>query len=172
MSAIDHGVVLRHGPEVFDAGGARDVWVWKHEHKWYMHYDAAGPEAWVCSLATSDDGIVWTKQGRILSLGAADQPDSRSASYGVTIQEAGLWHMFYLGTPHVGQPGNVPAFPYECMKATAPAPSGPWRKQYDVVPWRCTPGTYYADTSSPGQIVRHDEQYLQFFPQRRGLRWA
>ena len=57
MDAEDHGVVLRHGggPRQCDTLGARDVWVYESEGAYYMHYDAAGPEGWLCALATSKD---------------------------------------------------------------------------------------------------------------------
>ncbi|MCA9430825.1 MAG: glycoside hydrolase family 99-like domain-containing protein, partial [Candidatus Omnitrophica bacterium] len=57
MEAKDQGVVLRHGdgPNQCDIYGARDVWVFESEGKYYLHYDAAGPTGWLCSLAVSDD---------------------------------------------------------------------------------------------------------------------
>src|SRR5260370_30364465 len=83
MLARDHGVVLRHGDQ-WDRYGARDVWVFAHEGKLYMHYDAAGPQGWLAALAVSDDGLHWTKHGSVLELGKAGSDDSASASYGST----------------------------------------------------------------------------------------
>ena len=55
MDAKDHGIVLRYGdgPDKCDYLGARDVWVYEDKGTYYMHYDAAGPTGWLCSLATS-----------------------------------------------------------------------------------------------------------------------
>jgi hypothetical protein len=55
MDAKDHGIVLRYGdgPGKCDYLGARDVWVFEDKGTYYMHYDAAGPTGWLCSLATS-----------------------------------------------------------------------------------------------------------------------
>ena len=52
-------VRMRHGggPEDCDSLGARDVWVYEADGTYYMHYDAAGPTGWLCSLAVSPDGI-------------------------------------------------------------------------------------------------------------------
>jgi hypothetical protein len=60
--ARDVGVVLPFGkcPDSCDMYGARDVWVFMHRQKYYMHYDAAGPTGWLTALATSRD-----RDGRI-----------------------------------------------------------------------------------------------------------
>ena len=166
MRARDVGVVLRHGdgPDSSDAFGARDVWAYEADGTYYLHYDAAGPRGWLVALATSPDLEHWTKRGLVLDLGAADQPDSRTASYGVTYRDRNAWHLFYLGaTQTMLGPGLVPMGPYVTLKARADSPAGPWRKQRDVIPFWPTPGTFYAHTASPGPIVRHDGEYLQLF---------
>jgi predicted GH43/DUF377 family glycosyl hydrolase len=53
--------------------------------------------------------------------------------------------------------------PYVTLKARADSPSGPWRKQRDVIPFWPALGTYYAHTASPGPVVRHGGEYLQLF---------
>lgn len=166
IPAKDHGVVLKHGggPDDCDRYGARDVWVWESGGTYYMHYDAAGPKAWLAALATSSDLVHWVKKGAVLDLGAPGKDDSKSASYGVTFQDGKTWHMFYLGTPNTSPaPDRVPSFPYLTMKAYAESPAGPWKKQYDVAPWRPTPGTYNAVTASPGFTIRYRGEYLQFY---------
>ena len=166
LQARDQGVVLRHGdgPEQCDIYGARDVWVHEFEGTYYMHYDAAGPTAWLCSLAVSKDLQHWEKRGPILDLGAAYEEDSKSVSYGLPFCEGQEWHLFYLGTPNASPPPNrVPRFPYLTLKATGDSPQGPWLKQKNIVPFRPVPDTYYATTASPGHVVKHDGGYLQFF---------
>ncbi|HQL76539.1 MAG TPA: hypothetical protein PLD58_25480 [Phycisphaerae bacterium] len=166
MDAKDHGIVLRcgDGPGKCDELGARDVWVFEAGGTYYMHYDAAGPRGWLCSLALSTDLVTWQKKGPVLDLGRPGDDDSKSASYGVTYHDGRGWHMFYLGTPNVTPPPNlVPMFPYLTMKAKASAPGGPWIKQKGVVPFRTKPGTYYSLTASPGQVVRNGDEFLQFF---------
>ena len=166
LSALDQGVVLRHGdgPGQCDYLGARDVWVFADAGTYYMHYDAAGPTAWLAALATSKDLVHWEKKGPVLRLGKPGEDDSKSASYGVTFKDGKTWHMYYLGTPNVSPaPDLVPGFPYQTMKAKSKSPSGPWEKQNEVVPFRCQPGTYYSVTASPGNIVKHRGEYLMFF---------
>jgi predicted GH43/DUF377 family glycosyl hydrolase len=167
LEAQDHGVVLRHGdgPDSCDIYGARDVWVYEDAGTYYMHYDAAGATGWLAALATSTDGVTWTKHGRVLELGAPSSDDGASASYGLVVREGTTWHMFYVGTPNTSPPPDlIPALPYMTLKARADAPFGPWRKQPEVVPFRPQPGSYYANTASPGAIVRRaDDEYLQFF---------
>ncbi|MFN0168173.1 MAG: hypothetical protein ACKV22_17245 [Bryobacteraceae bacterium] len=166
MDAEDHGVVLRHGggPGQCDLLGARDVWVWESAGTYYLHYDAAGPKGWLCALATSKDLFHWVKKGPVLDFGAPTEEDSKSASYGVTYFDGKVWHMFYMGTPNTSSaPDLVPYLPYFTMKARASSPAGPWSKQRDVTPFRPTPGTYYSATASPGHVVSHQGEYLQFF---------
>ncbi len=166
LNAVDQGVVLRHGdgPGRCDYLGARDVWVFKDRGIYYMHYDAAGPAAWLAALAVSEDLVHWEKKGPVLELGKPGDDDSKSASYGVTYKDGRTWHMFYLGTPNVTPaPDLVPMFPYQTMKAKSKSPTGPWTKQPQVVPFRCKPGTYYSVTASPGYIVKHHGEYLMFF---------
>lgn len=166
LDARDHGPVLRHGggPDGSDRYGARDAWVFRDGDTYYMHYDAAGPEGWRAALAVSGDGVTFEPKGPVLDLGRPGEDDSASASYGTTYFDGRRWHMFYLGTPNAtSAPDRVPAFPYLTMKAEADGPAGPWRKRPDVVPFRTRPGTHYNNTASPGQVVRHGDQYLQFF---------
>jgi predicted GH43/DUF377 family glycosyl hydrolase len=163
MDAADAGVVLRHG-DPWDVYGARDVWVYEHGGTLYMHYDAAGPQGWLAALATSDDGMHWTKHGTVLELGAPGADDSGSASYGVTYEHDGAWHMFYLGTPNTTPPPDrIPAFPYLTLKARGEGPAGPWHKQPAVVPFRPLPGTYCHTTASPGHVIATGDGFLQFF---------
>ena len=166
MEATDQGVVLRHGsaPGDCDKLGARDLWVFRSGHKFFMHYDGAGPRGWLACLATSNDLVHWEKKGAVLDFGKSGEEDSASASYGTTYFDGNQWHMFYLGTPNTSPaPDLIPAFPYQTMKAYAKSPEGPWIKQSSVVPIRCTPNTYYGVTASPGHIVRAGKEYLMFF---------
>lgn len=166
MNPEDQGVVLRHGdgPGECDKYGARDVWVFEAGGQYYLHYDAAGPRAWLTALATSRDLVHWEKKGPVLDLGPAGSEDSASASYGVTFHDRGWWHMFYLGTPNTSPaPDRVPSFPYLTMKARSQGPAGPWVKQGGVTPFRPTPGSYNSVTASPGHIVRHRGEYLMFY---------
>lgn len=164
--ARDAGVVLAYGscPGKCDEYGARDVWMFKSAGRYYMHYDAAGPTGWLVALATSHDLYHWNEHGTALALGAPGSEDAASASYGTTYFDGKKWQMFYLGTPHASAPpDHVPMFPYLTMKAESNAPSGPWHKQPEIIPFRPHAETYYATTASPGQIIHHDHEYLQFF---------
>lgn len=166
MDARDSGIVLKYGdgPDSCDVLGARDIWVFKADGKYYMHYDGAGTKGWLCCLAVSNDLVNWTKKGAVLNFGEASEEDSRSASYGVTYFDGKEWHMFYLGTPHTSPaPDLIPSFPYLTMKAKGKSPEGPWIKQKDVVPFRIKPGTYYSMTASPGHVIKSGDEYIQFF---------
>jgi len=166
MDAKDHGIVLRYGdgPDKCDILGARDVWVFEDNGTYYMHYDAAGPKGWLCSLAVSKDLVNWEKRGPVLDFGNPDEEDAKSAAYGVTYKDGDDWHMFYLGTPNVSAPPDlIPSFPYLTMKAKSSSPAGPWVKQKDVTPFRMKAGTYYSLTASPGHVVKSGNEYIQYF---------
>jgi predicted GH43/DUF377 family glycosyl hydrolase len=166
LEAKDQGVVLRHGggPNQCDYLGARDVWAWQADGTYYLHYDGAGPKGWLACLATSPDLEHWTPRGPALDFGASNRNDSASASYGTTYFDGQRWHLFYLGTPHTTPaPDYVPAFPYLTMKAEGASPTGPWKKHYDVTPFRVKPNSYYSGCASPGYIVRQNGEYLMFF---------
>ncbi len=166
LNAVDEGVVLKHGdgPGQCDYLGARDIWVFEADGTYYMHYDGAGPKGWLACLATSKDLKHWEKKGPVLDFGKPNEEDSASASYGVTFFDGKTWHMFYLGTPHTSPaPDLIPSFPYLTMKAHSDSAAGPWTKQPEVVPFRCTPKTYYDVTASPGMIIAQDNEYMMFF---------
>jgi predicted GH43/DUF377 family glycosyl hydrolase len=166
MDARDNGIVLRYGdgPDDCDILGARDVWVFEADGTYYMHYDGAGKNGWLCCLAESSDLVNWKKKGAVLNFGLPSEDDSKSASYGVTYYDGKEWHMFYLGTPHTSPaPDLIPSFPYLTMKAKGKSPAGPWIKQKDVVPFRTKPDTYYSMTASPGHVIRNGSEFIQFF---------
>jgi predicted GH43/DUF377 family glycosyl hydrolase len=100
----------------------------------------------------------------VLDLGEPGSDDAGTASSPWTVYDGKLWHMFYVGSRKTSPPPNrIPAVPYFTLAATSPHPGGPWTKQRDLVPFRTEPGTYYADTASPGQIVKSGDEYLMFF---------
>ena len=182
LDAKDQGIVLKYGdgPDSCDYLGARDIWVFENKGSYYMHYDGSGPEGWLACLATSKDGVHWSKKGPVLDYGVPGSPDSRSASYGTTYFDGVKWHMFYLGTPKVsGAPDYIPSFPYLTKKAESSSPAGPWKKRYDIIPFETRPGSYYAGAASPGYILKTGDEYRMLFsastaedPIKRGLGYA
>lgn len=166
MKAEDAGVVLKYSrePGRYDSLGARDLWIYQSEDKYYLHYDGAGPAGWLACLATSTNLVDWEKQGPVLDFGKPGESDSASASYGTTYFDGTTWHMFYLGTPHASPaPNYIPMFPYLTMKAKSHSPAGPWIKQPGVIPFTCVEDTYYDVTASPGHIIRQGEEFMMFF---------
>jgi len=165
MNAKDQGIVLRYGdgPDKCDILGARDVWVFEDNGTYYMHYDAAGPRGWLCSLAVSKDMQSWEKRGPVLDFGAPGSNDSKGACYGVTYKEGDVWHMFYLGTPNTSPaPDLIPSFPYLTLKAKSESPEGPWVKEEGIV-LELQPDTYYSLTASPGHVVKSGDEFIQYF---------
>ena len=167
LDAMDSGgPILRHGqgPAQCDVLGAREAVCFRANGLYYLHYDGAGPTGWLACLAVSRDLLHWDLKGPVLALGAPGSDDAGTASSPWTVFDGKLWHMFYVGSRTTSPaPNRIPAVPYFTLAATSSHPDGPWTKQRDVVPFRTRPGTYYADTASPGQIVHHGDEYLMFF---------
>jgi predicted GH43/DUF377 family glycosyl hydrolase len=166
LSAIDSGPILRHGegPDQCDFLGAREAICFRFKGTYYLHYDGAGPTGWRACLAVSRDLRRWELRGPILELGTSGEDDAGTASSPWTVFDGHQWHMFYVGSRTTSPaPNRIPAVPYFTLAAKSPHPDGPWTKQHGVVPFRTQPGTYYADTASPGQIIQHGGEYLMFF---------
>lgn len=161
----DQGIVLPYGtgPDRCDYLGARDMWVFEADGTYHLFYDGAGPEGWRCCHAVSQDMVNWRVLGPILELGETGQPDSAYAGYGATIYEEGRWHFFYVGCEQTSPPpARIPVMPYENLKAEADSPYGPWKKRYDLRPFKTEPGTYYEGACNPGHIVKVGDEYLMF----------
>lgn len=159
-SIIEHG----HGPKQSDYLGAREAICFRSGDTYYLHYDGAGPTGWHACLAISHDLKKWKLKGPVLDLGAPGEDDAGTASSPWTIFDGTWQHIFYVGcrttTP---PPDRIPAVPYFTLAAKSRHPYGPWEKQKGLIPFHTVPGTYYADTASPGQIVREGSTYLMFF---------
>jgi predicted GH43/DUF377 family glycosyl hydrolase len=166
MNATDAGPILKHGagPNQCDYLGAREAICFHDGDTYYLHYDGAGPKGWLACLATSKDLKHWKLHGPVLDLGAPGTDDSGTATSPWTVFDGQWWHMYYVGcrttTP---PPDRIPAVPYFTLTAKSRHPYGPWEKLTKVVPFHTQPGTYYADTASPGQIVKQGDAYLMFF---------
>jgi hypothetical protein len=166
MEAKDQGVVLKHGdgPGQCDILGAREALIFEEKGVYHLFYDGAGSKGWLACLATSKDLKTWEKKGPTLDFGKPGESDSAAACSPWVYFDGKEWHMFYLGTPNTsGAPDLVPSFPYLTLKARSKSLAGPWIKQPDVVPFSCKPNTYYADTASPGHVIKQGDEYLMFF---------
>jgi predicted GH43/DUF377 family glycosyl hydrolase len=166
LEARDQGVILKHGdgPGQCDMLGAREALIFEEKGTYHLFYDGAGPRGWLACLATSTGLKTWEKKGPILDFGRPGENDSAAACSPWVHFDGTEWHMFYLGTPNASPPPDrIPIFPYLTMKAKSKALAGPWVKQPEVVPFQPKPDTYYSLTTSPGHVVKHDGEYLQFF---------
>jgi predicted GH43/DUF377 family glycosyl hydrolase len=166
MEAKDFGRIIQHGHGTAgcDYLGAREAICFRAGDTYYLHYDGAGPTGWRACLAVSRDLRHWKLKGPVLDLGEPGADDAGTASSPWTVFDGKWWHMFYVGSrTTTPAPNRIPAVPYFTLAAKSLHPEGPWVKQKEVVPFRTKPGTYYADTASPGQIVKQGDEYLMFF---------
>ena len=167
LDAVDEGVVLPfgEGPNCCDMLGCREPVLVEDEGVYHLFYDGSGPEGWLACLAVSKDLRHWNRLGPVLDFGAPGEPDARSASSPWMVRgDDGMWHMFYLGTPNCSPaPDYVPFFPYLTLKAHASSLRGPWTKQREVRPFDAKQGTFRETTASPGAVIRHGDEFLQFY---------
>lgn len=166
LNATDSRRLIRHGegPGKSDYLGAREAIAYKVGNTYYLHYDGAGPRGWLACLVTSHDLHHWDLKGPVLNFGAPGDDDAATATSPWTIYDGHSWRMFYVGSRTASAPPNqIPQMPYFTLMAKSRHADGPWVKQKHVVPFRTKPGTYYADTASPGPIIRHGDEYLMFF---------
>jgi predicted GH43/DUF377 family glycosyl hydrolase len=162
----DDGPIIRHGqgPANCDYLGAREAICFRSGGTYYLHYDGAGPTGWRACLAISTDLLHWELKGPVLDLGAPGEDDAGTASSPWTVFDGEWWHMFYVGSRTTSPaPNRIPAVPYFTLAAKSRYPQGPWTKLRNMAPFRTMPGTYYADTASPGQIVKQGDEYMMFF---------
>ena len=103
LDATDAGVIVRHGDGLGDCDklGAREALIFEENGVYHLFYDGAGPKGWLACLATSTNLSMWVKRGPVLDFGKPGAPDSAAACSPWFFQDAGAWHMFYLGTPQV-----------------------------------------------------------------------
>ena len=166
MATQDQGRILRHGdgPDQCDLNGAREPSIVSEDGTYYLFYDGAGPTGWLACLATSTDLVNWTKRGRMLVLGKPGDPDAAFAGSPWFIKERDTWHMFYITARTATPPPDlVAAGPYNAMKATSKALTGPWVKTAGFVPLDPRVGTFPDQMAFPGHIVKHQGEYLMFF---------
>lgn len=101
------GKVLRKGEE-YDALQASfpDVEYDEDTRTWYMVYEGKADHDDINSvcLATSADGVNWTKQGPIITPGQAGDMSATDVGTPTLYKENGLWHVYFHG---LGNDGRV-----------------------------------------------------------------
>jgi hypothetical protein len=173
LPVTDEGVVLRHGagPGGCDERGARNPSLVADDGRFVLFYDAVAADGWRNCAATSTDLRHWERHGPVLVPGDEDADDATGAHSPWVIHDGERWHMFYIGCSAMWTgpdgPGGpifqIPDMPYLTLKATATDLLGPWEKDYGCVPFRTEEGTFYETTASSGWVLRHGDEYLQFF---------
>jgi predicted GH43/DUF377 family glycosyl hydrolase len=105
---FDQPPFIKHGsnpllgigsPGEFDDEGVYDPSILKVSNTFYLYYSAyQGTQVITEGLATSTDGITWTRQGKVLDVGATGDWDDLKAHDVAVIEEGGSWYMWYSGT--------------------------------------------------------------------------
>ncbi len=92
--------VLRPGPDgAWDAAGVADPAVIHDASSYKLYYSGYDGQAWRIGLATSLDGVIWTKAGEpVLALGQADAFDSEGQSEPAVQYDGQRYRMWYSGS--------------------------------------------------------------------------
>ena len=96
-----------------DAKGAAHPCVLKIAGTYRMWYEGYDGTAWRIMLATSPDGINWTKQGVALDLGASGAKDGQGLANPMVISRNGKYELWYQGK-------GATAPNYRVLRATSP----------------------------------------------------
>jgi hypothetical protein len=86
---------------------ANQIWpkVFKNGGTYYLYTDAVSSQTAI-NAYTSTDGVAWTSQGAVISVGSAGTWDATEVfQLGVLGQVAGTWYGYYSGTGSTGQNG-------------------------------------------------------------------
>lgn len=156
--------VLKHGGTEADPQGAREPFLFKHEDRFYLHYDGNGTANWGCTLAVSGDLYNWEKKGRMLEAGKPGETDHGGACYGPTFEFDGKWYMYYVSVENTsGAPWFIPALPYRTGLATSDRPDGPWTKVTTNLFQLGEPGSWNEGCICAPYIVKQDDTYYAFY---------
>jgi hypothetical protein len=106
INFTDQGEVLAIGAAgAWDDVNVSNTFVWKEGSSWYMLYDAngTGSNSWQTGLATSANGILWTKYGvapvipEIATTSGAWQPEMPRIGSAI-IKNGGNYYLYYSHT--------------------------------------------------------------------------
>ncbi len=113
---FERSMVLEKGSSgEWDSAWVAEPYVVQHEGHWYMYYNGSNVSRRGVGLATSDDGLVWSKYGtEPVYLHRGLEP----TAWATPLFNGDHWVMYYT----VGPAGKFREF----YRATAPAPEGPW----------------------------------------------
>lgn len=102
VSWTKHGVVLDVGPAGSqDSASVAYPFVLYDQGRFYLWYTGltsfSPPDNSAIMLATSSDGLQWTKQGTVLAPGAAGSLDSYNTFTAGVVRDGATWVMVYTG---------------------------------------------------------------------------
>jgi predicted GH43/DUF377 family glycosyl hydrolase len=130
-------------------------------------------------IAYSDDGITWTKTGQFFTgSGVVGSPDRYGVTGPVLYEEAGTYHLFYIGLTALGYEGGQPTI----CHATATSLAGPWTRNGTIIaPSGLTtgPSEWREQYTWHPNVVKARNKYYMFFNatdsaglERAGYAWA
>jgi subtilisin family serine protease len=124
---------------------------------YYLFYLGSGPgNIGAVGYATSSDGVNFEKYvGNPILAGDGSGFDADYVGFPAVLVEEGTWIIYYLGQASGGQ--------MRIGRATAPAPSGPWTRNYNPV---LAPGSFWEWDGGwifPNSVIQTDEGYVLYY---------
>ena len=141
-------VLTRGAPGEWDSGDALNPSVIVHQGLYYNFYSGYDGKSWHTGLATSPDGLNWTRQGKVLS------PDPRSwegddyiAANGSALGTDGEFLYWYQGgrLPSIGLARSPDARHWTKLPKPVlrPGPRGSWDERGVADPYVIRAGAFY-----------------------------
>ncbi|MBN8731847.1 MAG: hypothetical protein J0L64_14990 [Acidobacteria bacterium] len=100
IEALAEPVLQRGAGGEFDGVDALNPSLVRRDGQWFNFYSGFDGKTWHTALATSTDGLRWTKQGKVLSPDAATWEGGYIAANGTALHFRGEFYYWYqAGTP-------------------------------------------------------------------------
>jgi predicted GH43/DUF377 family glycosyl hydrolase len=124
---------------------------------YYLFYLGSGPgNIGAIGYATSSDGVSFEKHvGNPILAGDGSGFDADYVGFPAVLVEEGTWIIYYLGQASGGQ--------MQIGRATAPAPYGPWTRNYNPV---LAPGSFWEWDGAwvmPSSVIPTDSGYVLYY---------
>jgi len=139
-----HEPVLERGPAgEFDSVDALNPSLVRrgteHQGQWFNFYSGFDGKTWHTGLATSADGIAWTKRGKVLSPDPSTWEGGYIAANGTALWLRGEFHYWYQAgsPPRIGlaRSANGRAWNKEAAPVVPVGPRGAWDERATADPY-------------------------------------
>lgn len=169
---VDHAVISHGDGDTWDNPYTDPGAVVYHDGQFHMFRN--GFRAWPAKVdigyLTSDDGLQWNEVSEDPIIVSEDAPFAIMGvlASSALVEDDGTWVLYFYTWPLTG--GRVPG---SVVRATAPAPTGPWTFDPDVLLAPGPTGSWDESQITAPSVVKIDDGYLMFYSAtNRTSTWA